>query len=113
MALLKFELTELHIVLCKNIDWESFQDNKNAFDGGSDVAKNLMYEEFGLIMYGKPDVEFDPTSSEEIFWSEEQKVEMDKYIKELPTALKVMLQTGEFEPATYRTKHYLVEWKKK
>lgn len=112
MALLKFELTEQHISLCRYIDWTEFPTRKEAFDNGNKNMKKEIYDEFGLILYGKPDKEFDPMESEQESWSDKHIEEMDKFVQELPTALQIMLQTGNFEYGTYKTKHYLIEWKK-
>lgn len=115
MSLLKFELTEQHIALCRFTDWEQYHIRKEGIAIDNEIAKNHMYDEFGLILYGKPDVsplESDPTSSEEVDWSDEQKEAMDKYFRELPTALQIMLHTGKFESGNYKTKHYDINWKK-
>lgn len=112
MALKKFELTEQHIALCKHTDWTQYHIRRENINNGNKLAIDHMHEEFGLIMFGKPDGEFDPTSAEGPDWSDEQKEQMDKCFEELPTALQIMLHTGEFETGKYKTKHYDINWKK-
>lgn len=107
MALLKFELTDQHIALVRNIN---LKDYFELFT--HDPSKDIMYEDFGLILYGKPDGEFDPLSSEQPDWSDEQKEEMDKLFNDIPTALEIMMQSGSFEAGNYKTKHYDRNWRR-
>lgn len=110
MSVVKFELTKNHIALVKNVDI------KNYFHNSANLNRKLIvdeiYEEFGLILYGRPEGDFDPTSSAESEYSAEQKAEMDKYFEEFPTALEIMLGTGTFEAGNYKTKHHDINWKK-
>jgi len=103
MSVLKFELTEKHISLVKNVNWEWL---------GEDASKDDIYEELGLILYGKPDVPFDPTSPDVKPYTQEQMDEMDKLHSELPRALQIMLATGEFKTGHYKTKHHDINWVK-
>lgn len=112
MALIHFELTEQHIALCKHVDWTQYQTRKEGIDMGNKLAIDHMHDEFGLILFGKPDGEFDPTSTEEPDWSDEQKEQMDKYFEELPRALEIILHIGSVETGMYGTKHYDLNWKK-
>lgn len=111
MGLIKFNLTEDHIKVVKHMDWNNYPfENKNA-----------KYDTIGLILYGKEDFPLpkfyndnpDEFLEHKELWSEEHKTYMDKINNELMMALSVMLQTGIFEAGEYKTKHYLINWKKK
>ena len=110
MALLKFELTEKHIALGKHVNLKDYFESR--LNPNQKAVKALIYDEFGLILYGRPEGEFDPMSDEDIAWSAEQKEEMDKLYDELPVVIQIMLQTGTFEAGLYKTKHYDINWKK-
>ncbi len=102
MSILKFELTEKHITLVRNVDWQTLQD----------MDEETMHEEFGVILYGKPETEFDPMSSDSPEYTEEQIAEMNLLHAELPTALQIMLATGDFFAGNYKTKHHDINWVK-
>ena len=118
MSVIKFELTEQHIALVKNLDFELMfklakGDNelhdKNLFGFAEDE-----FDDVGLILYGMPEREgdFDPLGSDEVTYTEEQKNEMGKIISELPMALQIMMQTGTFEAGNYKTRFHNINWKK-
>lgn len=110
MALLKFELTEQHIALGRHANLRLYFESKN--NPNQKLVKEEVYNEFGLILFGRPEGEFDPMSDEDIEWSDEQKSVMDKLYDELGRAIEIMLQTGTFEVGLYKTKHYDINWKK-
>lgn len=116
MSVIKFELTEQHISLIKNIDFEllfNLVDNDyHSYEGNLFGQSDDKFDDIGLIIYGKPEKEFDPTSSDINVYSEEQKDEMSKLISELPTAFKIMVQTGTFIDGKYKTRHHDINWKK-
>jgi len=115
MSVIKFELTEQHIALAKNLNFELLfslaQDNKfeegNLFGYSDDT-----FDDVGLIIYGMPDGEFDPLGSDVISYTENQKNEMGRLIGELPIAMQIMMQTGTFVTGKYKTKHHDINWKK-
>lgn len=110
MSVIKFELTKEHIALVKNIDFEeTLLSATGEYVFGLSGDK---YEDVGIIVYGIPDTEFDPTSSDAITYSDEQKEEMDKLISEIPHALQIMLTTGIFSEGRYKTKFHDINWKK-
>lgn len=109
MSVLKFNLTEQHIALVKNVSLkEYFEWEVNEYK----TVKDFVYEDFGLILYGNVSGDFDPTSADEADFTKEQKEEMDTLFNEIPQALQIMLQTGSFEAGNYKTKHHDINWKK-
>lgn len=113
MSVIKFELKESHLKLLKHLEWgELSSDNhintigENTPFGGIDY-----YEDMGVILYGQPE-EFDPFDGNPFEWSEEQIVEMDELISELPTAIEIILYTQSFDTGKYRTKYHDRDWKK-
>lgn len=108
MSILKFQLTEQHIALAKHMDVPQYYHRK------SHINKNLIehdvHEEFGLILFGKPEGEFDISSVDDITWSEEQKAQMWKLFDEMDTAIQIMFQNGEFKAGNYKAKHHIMEW---
>lgn len=110
MSVVKFELKKQHIALVKNVNIANYYRNSENIN--RHLIADEIYEEFGLILYGRPEGSFDPTSSDELEYSAEQKAEMDKYFNEFPMALEIMLGTGTFEAGNYKTKHHDINWKK-
>lgn len=116
MALIKFELKKEHLILLKFLDWELISKDRVATlipegaetpFGGIDII-----EDIGVMIYGKPEGEFDPTSSMPPTYSDEQKAEIKKLIDELPMALEVVLFTQSFEVGFYKRKWNLKNWEK-
>jgi hypothetical protein len=116
MSVIKFELTEQHIGLVKNLDYEllfNLARNDNHYHEGNLFGySDDEFDDVGLIVYGMPEGDFDPTGSDVLTYTDEQKNEMGKLISELPTAMKIMIQTGTFEAGKYKTKHHDINWKK-
>jgi hypothetical protein len=75
------------------------------FDGDFDE------EEMGIVIYGVPEGDFDPLTEEVIPYNEEQIEYLNKLKEELPTALDIIMQTGEFKAGHYKTKFHLRDWK--
>lgn len=122
MAILKFQLKSQHLLLLKHLKW-SLIDNyitsvekNNNYD--SDLEGQLspfggldLYEDIGIILYGKP-MDFNPLDSEESYqYSEEQKTEMKQLFSELPTALNLILSRQSFELGKFKTKDTFMDWK--
>ncbi len=119
MALDKFELKTEHIALIKNLVWDEniiflFEkdDELPLSQYNSPFGGDNIVEDMGLILYGKPDEDFDPMSDETTRYNEAQKVEMKKLLKELKIALDITIFCGNFEAGWYSKKHHLREWKK-
>jgi len=117
MALIKFELKEDHLKLLKHLDkWEidasnsifCETENKTPYGGLS------LTEDVGIILYGKPDTEFDPLSPYGAEYTEEQIAEIDKLYDELPMALDIICFNlpEATEVAHYKTKWHQRNWKK-
>jgi hypothetical protein len=114
MSLITFELKKEHIELLKNLRW-NLQYGKSTFisqfiENDTQELANI-YEEVDLILNGKPS-NFDPLNTEFKDYTSEQKLEWDKLLSELPTALDIVLFTNSFELGHYRTKYNIRSWKK-
>lgn len=114
MALRKFELKEEHLKLIKHLKWAIAEDNSLFCE----VENNTPYgglsliEDAGLILYGKPEGEFDPLSPYgATYTKEEEKVIQDLY-DELPMALSVINYTQKFEVGHYKAKWPETFWRK-
>ena len=117
MSIIKFELTEQHIALAKNLKFDalfSLAYGNVHYEGNLFGYADDTFDDVGIIIYGMPerDGDFDPLASDVIVYTEEQKNEMGKLIEELPTALQIMMQTGTFVTGNYKTRHHDVFWKK-
>jgi len=115
MSILKFELTEKHISLVRNVNYQSIFDSIGegelvSVDDVFGITGDLL-RDVGLVLYGKPDGEFDPLNSEEITYSEEQKVEIVKLVKELPIAIEIIMNTKGFKVGKYKRRFHLIDWK--
>ena len=118
MSLIKFDLTEDHLKLLKNLDIQ-----KKEIDSNISVPiiseKNLfgdtnIYNDIFLILYVVPNVDiadYNMFGEDDIYWNEEQFVYMKKLLSELDTALEIVLYTQSFKPGTYKTKSYIKDWK--
>lgn len=116
MALLKFELTDDHLKLLKNLKW-SINENNNCIEsigegeeyGTSPFGGDNIIEDMFLILQGKPE-DFDPLNDEIFYINEEYIKEMEQLYSELPTAMDIVMFTGKFEPGHYKTKWYDRNW---
>lgn len=115
MSILKFEVTEQHLLLLKHLRWSI---NKNGFIIGTEdeeidpapFNENSLYEAIDLILNGKRDLTQDSFLAVE--YSQAQKEEWDKLYSELPTVLSIVLQRQSFELGKFRTKWHDLDWKK-
>lgn len=116
MALLKFELTEDHLKLLKNLKW-SINGNTNYIEsigsgdehGVSPFGGDDIIEDMYLILQGKPK-DFDPVNDDVYYISEEYISELKQLFSELPTAMDIIMFTGKFEVGHYKTKWYDRNW---
>jgi len=114
MALVKFELKEEHIKLLRHFKWAIDEDNsvfcetenKTPYGGLS------LIEDAGLILFGKPNEEFDPLSAYGAQYSDEQQIEIEELYDELPMALDIINYNRSFETGHFKTKWHTREWKK-
>lgn len=117
MSVLTFNLTENHIKLLRNLRWDLSKDklivsSEDYLDNVPMFGEDNIYEAIDLILNGKPD-DFDPLNTDsQNSYSEEQIVEWDKLISELPTALDIILFNGNFETGTYTSKYHIRNWRK-
>lgn len=123
MSIVKFELTEEHLILIKSLQWDLTEDNfiiskqpeyrnihkfeiKSPF-GGDDV-----YEDMFLILVGKTDREIDIMDDSFTIYTKEEKERFQKLLEELPTALDIISYRQSFETGKFRTKFHIRDWKK-
>lgn len=119
MALDKFELKNEHIALIKNLVWD--ENIIGLFEKDEELPLNQykspfggdnIIEDMGLILYGKPEGEFDPLSDESETYTKEQIEEMKNLLKDLKISLDITIFCGNFEAGWYSKKHHLRDWKK-
>ncbi len=121
MAKIVFEIKNEHIQLLKHLKWSLTADNKiiSIETNENDVVEEHsfisdLYEEFGNILYGKPTIPIESLiKAEELYsFSQEQKDEMLQLLKELPTALEIVLSRQSFEIGKFRMKLHEGIWNK-
>lgn len=126
MAVKKFTINENHIKLIKNLKFSLTDDKKHLISlqkHENDVAEEHgkitssfggedLYSDIQLIIAGKPSNEtFDLIKAEELYsFTPEQKVEMDKLMEELPTALEIVLSTQSFQTGEFKMKLHIGKW---
>lgn len=114
MSLIKFELTEDHLKLVRNLRFNRGKGiTINANDEfGSPFGGDNLYEDMDIILAGNRQVNFDPLGEPDPLEADV----IEKYQKlydELPTALEVILNYGTFEAGHYKRKyHQRGIWKK-
>jgi hypothetical protein len=114
MSIIKLELRAEHLKLLKHIKWGEFDVETKTLkteEGESPFGGDNLYEDAGLIIYGIPD-NFSPLNDDMIEYTEEQKLEIDKLMSELPLALEIMLNSGTFNLGLYKSKWHDRVWKK-
>ena len=117
MALIKFELEDKHLILLKHLDWEIIKDSNKLSTAITDGAETPfgginLTEDIGIMLFGKPENDFDPLSPYGPQYSNEQKSEIKQVFSELPMALEVVLFLQTFETGVYKRKWNLKNWKK-
>lgn len=108
MSLVKFEVKEEHIKLLRNMAWD--KDELNPLVGMFDGDYNE--EEMGIIIFGKPEEEYDPTEAKVIPYTEEQIVYLNELAEGLPEAMDIIMETGEFKAGHFKRKSHLRNWKR-
>lgn len=118
MALIKFTLTDEHLNLIKNLNWDFDLFAKEGDEGklpqlveDKPFGEGHMYEQMQLILDG-PRTITDPNDTVSFFMDDEIKARYDKLILELPTALQIVLSTQGFEVGNYKTKSHFIDWVK-
>jgi len=103
MALRKFELKEEHFKLLKHFKWSIDDTNAIYSETENDTPYGglSLIEDVGLILYGKPDEDFDHTSAYGPQYSEDQQTEIMITYDQLAEALEVILHTQSFEVGHY------------
>jgi hypothetical protein len=107
MSIIKFEVKEDHLKVLPFLQFKvegrsitSGDESQSPF-GGEDL-----YTEMGNMIFGKPDGEFDPMSTEDPQYSTEQKLYLEELFQELPTVLDIVLKYGQALPGTYKRKYH-------
>ena len=115
MALIKFEIKKEHLILIKHLDWQIIHgSNKisSLFEEGAETpfgGINLV-EDIGLMIYGKPEGDFDPLNSYGPEYSDEQKEFIEEIWSEIPLALEICCFLQKFEVGKYARKWNLKNW---
>jgi hypothetical protein len=114
MSVIKFNLTEDHIKLVKQLTFSIIDNHLTTLDVEGDKATAFGYdsihEEIGLILFGKPE-NFDPFSLDPIEYSEEHIEYMDGLWNDMPTVLELRCVFGDLEPGMYKRKYHDRNWK--
>lgn len=120
MSLKKFELTEDHIKLVRQLALENVNIDTDVEQPSIQYKRPFgsvdIYEDMYLILHGKPEVEnldANPWDEVEKPWTDEELEHMKKLLGELSVATDIILYTGKFEVGTYATKTYMRDWKLK
>jgi hypothetical protein len=113
MSILKFQLTETHIKLLKQLKWSisgEYLISHGEEEPESPFGGMNIYEDMDLIINGNSS-EFDPMSDVVTEFSDEDKEEMLKIFNELPMAMDIIMFNGHFKCGNYKTKYHLRDWK--
>lgn len=119
MALIKFEVTDNHLKLLRQLRFHKDGDHLTSGDRGVDelvgtpspYGGDSTVDDMGLIIFGPPKG-FNPMESDSFGWSQEQLEEIEKLKGGVPTALDICLSTGKFEAGHYKRKSYERNWTK-
>lgn len=109
MSLKNFELKEDHKKLIKNL---RFKTDGHSLLGGDEHEESTpfggsdLYEQIGLIIYGKTIDDFDPTSEVGDEYTTEQKLYMESLFQELPTALEIVINSDHSSTGHYKRKSH-------
>lgn len=117
MAMIKFELTDEHLALLKQLNWDYDKFAKEGDDyklpqlvENEEFGNGHIYEMMGIILDG-PEKVTDPNNMVDFRIDDEKKARFDKLLLELPMALDVVMCTQEFKTGKYKTKSSLRDWK--
>jgi hypothetical protein len=121
MSVINFELKDEHVSLLKNMKWGLQNKNfivsaENIEEDPSPFGGDNIYDDINLILNGKTGdfdpSDVDPSTYQDIVYSEEQIAEWDKLISELPIALDILLFNIKADLGSYKTRWHLRDWKK-
>lgn len=113
MSIIRFDILEDHLKLVPFMKFKLNDqtilsgDNGESPFGGEDV-----YEDMGLIIYGKVEDSFDPLAEEGPSYDTEQKEYMDKLLNDIPKVLEIVLNTSSFQSGEYKRKYHDINWKR-
>ena len=118
MALIKITITDDHLNLIKNLNWDFDLFAKEGDDyklpklvDDKPFGEGHVYEQMQLILDG-PRTITDPNDTVSFFLDDEIQARYDKLLLELPMVLQIVLKTGKFETGNYKTKSHFIEWVK-
>jgi hypothetical protein len=113
MSVVKFELKEEHIKLLTGLRWNLNYASKTYrlpfVEEEVDELINV-HEEVDIVLNGFEKPQSFDAAAEQI--NEEKKLEYNKLLSELPTALDIILFTKSYETGWYKTKYNIRSWKK-
>lgn len=117
MALIKFDLRKEHLILLKYLDWELIKETSKLStvveEGATTPFGGIsLIEDIGIMLYGKPEGEFDPMNEYGVKYTDEQERDIENLFSELPMALEIVLFLQTFEVGVYKRKWNLKNWKK-
>lgn len=111
-----FELKKQHIALLKALNTKPEKLSIiGSFSSKSPFSDGDLFEDLGNIIVGKElsdEEKIEKHEADEHFFSRDKKDELLNIYKDLPIALEIVLNTLSFEEGTYRTRSYMVDWKK-
>lgn len=116
MALIKFTLTNDHLNLIKNLNWDldlfikEYDEPKlPKLVEGKPFGEAHIYEQMQLILDGPRKIS-DPNDTVSFYMDDKIKSRYDKLILELPIALQIVLTTQSFSVGEYKTKSHFINW---
>ena len=111
-----FELKTEHIALAsallikpESLSLIGSKSPKSPFSDGD------LIEDIAMIVVGKEPKDEEKKKMDEegtFYYTRDREEDLLKIYEELPTALEIILSTKSFEVGIYRTRHYLIDWKK-
>lgn len=114
MSVIKFEITDDHLKLLSFLELHYMDGNLITIndDINSPFGVGDKYEDMGLILFGKPEGDFDPHDYEPILYDKEQMEYMENLLKELPQVIQIVARLKTFESGLYKRKFNDYVWKK-
>ena len=114
MSIIRFNLTEEHLKLVKNLKFETIDGHLTTKDSEGDkvcaFGYESLYDEIDLIINGMPE-DFDPLNTEPKTFTEEEVSHMDSLWGDMPTVLELRCYFGTLVPGEYKRKFHDHVWK--
>lgn len=111
MSIVKFELTDNHLKLIRNLRFSMENNNITCADVLSPFGGDNLYDDIDLILKGRP-TDFDPMEIPEPL-SDDTIADYQRLYDELPSALEIVLTLNTFEIGWYKRRwHDRTGWEK-